>query len=340
MIAAPPNLTGPPEKGPNARMDALSDILRVVGLTGGLYMEAEMTEPWAVVGQVAPELCRPFMVQPQRVVGFHYVLEGACDLRIGDELLMHVGPGQAVMLPRNEMHVLCSGHRVPPIPASEVIRPPEAFGVHRSIFGGGGAKTRLVCGFMGGNEQLQPLLASLPSAILVDVPNLPGGDWIAGTFTYAARTLSNGDAGTATVVAKVSELLFVETLRQHLATMPAEEIGWLAGLRDPTVSRALSLLHARVEEPWTTESLASAVNMSRSAFAERFTAVIGEPPMTYLANWRMQLARQMLLETNRNVAQIAYDVGYGSEAAFTRAFRREHDAPPAGWRKQQALATA
>jgi len=116
--------------------------------------------------------------------------------------------------------------------------------------------------------------------------------------------------------------------------MPADEIGWLAGLRDPVVSRALSLLHARVEEAWTTEDLANAVNMSRSTFAERFTAVVGQPPMTYLVGWRMQLARQMLLETNRTVAQIAYDVGYGSEAAFTRAFRREHNAPPSGWRKQ------
>jgi AraC-like DNA-binding protein len=318
-------------------MDALSDILRVVGLTGGLYMEAEMTEPWAVMGQVAPELCRPFMVQPQRVVGFHYVLEGAFDLRVGDEPVMRVSTGQAVMLPRNEMHVLSGRAPALPIPASEVIRPPETFGVSRAVFGGGGARTRMICGFMGGNEQLQPLLASLPSAILVDVANLPGGDWIAGTFTYAARTLANGDAGTATVVAKVSELLFVETLRRHLATMPAGEIGWLAGLRDPVVSRALSLLHARVDDAWTTEDLASAVNMSRSAFADRFTAVVGEPPMTYLARWRMQLARQMLLETNRTVAQIAYDVGYGSEAAFTRAFRREHDAPPAGWRKQAPL---
>jgi AraC-like DNA-binding protein len=334
MIGTPPILTGPPEPRPHVGVDALSDILRVVGLTGGLYMDAEFTEPWAVMGQVAPELCRPFMVQPERVVGFHYVLEGAFDLTVEGRPAIRVSAGQAVMLPRNEVHVLSGGPRVAPISAAEVLRPPEAFGVARTNFGGGGARTRMVCGFMGGNAQLEPLLASLPSAILVDVSNLPGGDWIAGTFTYAARTLSNGDAGTATVVAKVSELLFVETLRRHLATLPEDEIGWLAGLRDPVVSRALSLLHARVDDPWTTESLASAVNMSRSAFAERFTAVVGEPPMTYLNGWRMQLARQMLRQTNRTVAQIAYEVGYGSEAAFTRAFRREHHAPPAGWRRQ------
>jgi AraC-like DNA-binding protein len=315
-------------------MDALSDILRVVGLTGGLYMEAEMTEPWAVVGQVTPELCRPFMVQPQRVVGFHYVLEGGFDLIMGSGERTYVGPGQAVMLPRNEEHTLSGGEGARPIPAAEVVRPPDAFGVHTSAFGGGGARTRLVCGFMGGNAQLQPLLASLPPVILVDVPNLPGGDWIAATFTYAARTLSHGDAGTAAVVAKVSELLFVETLRQHLATAPTQEIGWLAGLKDPVVSKALSLLHARVDDLWTTESLAAAVNMSRSAFADRFTALVGEPPMTYLGNWRMRVARQMLLESNRTVAQIAYEVGYGSEAAFTRAFRREGGAPPATWRRQ------
>lgn len=320
-------------------MDALSDILRVVGLTGGLYLEAEMTEPWAVIGQVAPELCRPFMVQPQRVVGFHYVLEGAFDLRVGNEPPIRVTQGQAIMLPRNEMHILSAGPPMTPLPASEVVRPPGAFGVGNAAFGGGGARTRLVCGFMGGNEQLYPLLASLPSAILVDVVNLPGGDWIAGTFTYAARTLANADAGTATVIAKVSELLFVETLRRHLAALPPDAVGWLAGLRDPTVSRALSLLHARVEEPWTTEALARAVNMSRSAFADRFTSVVGEPPMSYLGHWRMQLACQMLLQSSRPVAQIAYDVGYGSEAAFTRAFRRARGAPPSGWRKHAGLAS-
>ncbi|CAN7436954.1 AraC family transcriptional regulator [Phenylobacterium sp. LjRoot225] len=315
-------------------MDALSDILRVVGLTGGLYLEAEMTEPWAVVGQVAPELCRPFMVEPQRVVGFHYVLEGGFDLDVGDLASARVSEGQVVMLPRNEMHVLRSGAKTTPLPAAEVVRPPEAFGVAGATFGGGGARTRMVCGFMGGNEQLYPLLSSLPSAIVVDVANLPGGDWIAGTLTYAARTLANGDPGTATVVAKVSELLFVETLRRHLAAMPEDAVGWLAALRDPVIGRSLSLLHARVDQAWTTEALAGAVNMSRSAFAERFTAVVGEPPMTYLAGWRMQLACQMLRDSIRSVSEIAFEVGYGSEAAFTRAFRRERGVPPASWRRQ------
>jgi AraC-like DNA-binding protein len=320
-------------------MDALSDILRVVGLTGGLYLEAEFTDPWAVMGQVTPELCRPFMVRPQRVVGFHYVLEGAFDLTMDGAQPMRVEAGQAVMLPRNDPHTLSGGGRASAIPAGDIILPPDALGVHKVLHGGGGARTRMVCGFLGGNQQLHPLLTSLPPAILVDVVHLPGGDWIAGTFTYAARTLANGDAGTATVVAKVSELLFVETLRRHLAALPPDEIGWLAGLKDPVVSRALSLLHARVDEAWTTEALASEVNMSRSAFADRFTAVIGEPPMTYLAGWRMQVARQMLLETNRTVAQIAYDVGYGSEAAFTRAFRRAGGAPPAVWRRQASAQT-
>ena len=315
-------------------MDALSDILRVVGLTGGLYLEAEMTEPWAVIGQVQPELCRPFMVQPQRVVGFHYVLEGGFDLQMDGQPVTRVAAGQAVMLPRNEMHILSGGAPVTPLPAAEVIRPPDAFGVSQATFGGGGDLTRMVCGFMGGNEQLAPLLSSLPPAIVVDVTNLPGGDWIAGTLTYAARTLANGDAGTATVVAKVSELLFVETLRRHLSALPDDAVGWLAGLRDPVISRALSLLHARVDEAWTTEDLAGAVNMSRSAFADRFTALVGEPPMRYLASWRMQLACQMLRSSSRSVSQIAYEIGYGSEAAFTRAFRRARGAPPASWRKQ------
>jgi AraC-like DNA-binding protein len=168
----------------------------------------------------------------------------------------------------------------------------------------------------------------------VDVAGLPGGDWIGRTFTYAAQTLGDGDPGAATVLAKLSELLFVESMRRYLSGLPPERTGWLAGLRDPAIGRALALLHARVEEDWTAEALAREVNMSRSAFADRFTAVVGQPPIRYLASWRMQLARHKLLETGSTISQIAYEVGYESEAAFTRAFRRDCGLPPAAWRKQ------
>ena len=163
---------------------------------------------------------------------------------------------------------------------------------------------------------------------------MPGGEWLTKSFTYAAENLASGDPGAATVMAKMSELMFVETVRYYLARLPPEQTGWLAGLRDQAIGRALSMLHARVNHPWTADELAAAVAMSRSAFAERFTQMIGVPPMRYLTNWRMQLAAGKLRDARMSIAQIAFDVGYESEAAFSRAFRREMGQAPAAWRKQ------
>jgi transcriptional regulator GlxA family with amidase domain len=195
----------------------------------------------------------------------------------------------------------------------------------------------MICGLLGGSAQLHPLLAGLPPVMTLNLSALPSGDWMARTFDYATQTLMEGAIGTATVMAKVSELMFVEALRRYLATLPPEETGWLAGLRDPVVGRALALMHARLSEDWTTEALAKEVNLSRSAFAERFTGFVGVPPMRYLLNWRMQVAKQKLRQTRLLVAQVAFEVGYESEAAFTRAFRRETGLPPAAWRTEKAV---
>ncbi|THD74215.1 MAG: AraC family transcriptional regulator [Phenylobacterium sp.] len=315
-------------------MDALSDVLRVVGLTGGVFMDAEFTEPWSVVGKVAPELCGLFMLQPAQVVCFHYVVEGGFELRLEGEPPCTVVAGEAVLMPRNDLHVLGSdGNRIP-VSMRELIEPPGPSGLIKVTHGGGGARTRLVCGFLGGAEEMHPLLASLPPVMKIDIAGMPGGDWIGRTFTYAAQTLGDGDPGAATVVAKLSELLFVEAIRRYLAGLPPAETGWLAGLRDPAIGRALSLMHGRVAEAWTSEALARAVNMSRSTFADRFTGILGQPPMRYLTAWRMQLARHRLAETRQSVAQIAFAVGYESEAAFNRAFHRECGSPPATWRRQ------
>lgn len=314
-------------------MDALSDVLDVVGLAGGVFLHAEFTEPWWVAGRVSPEACRPFMAPPQEVIGFHYVAEGRFLVRIEGEPDHEIGQGEAVMLPRNDMHAFGYGPSLPPILISDIIQPPNALGMAQIVHGGGGARTRLICGFLGGNDQLRPLLTGLPRVMPLRLADLPGGEWVEGGLAYAARTLADGQPGAGTVLTKISELLFTELVRHHLGSLPPEESGWLAGLRDPVIGRALQSLHARVSETWTTETLAREVNMSRSAFADRFTTVVGQPPMGYLTSWRMQLARQKLRETHANVAQIAFDVGYESEAAFARAFRRECGAPPAQWRR-------
>jgi|KBSSwiStaDraftv2_1062776.scaffolds.fasta_scaffold46428_4 AraC-like DNA-binding protein len=334
MTVPPELLTDPPGLRAMRRMDALSDVLRVVGLTGGLFLEAEFTEPWTIAGKVGPDACRPFMAQPRQVVCFHYIVEGGCELRLPDGATISIGTGEAILLPRNDLHLLGSRVDLPPVPANELLNGQQAEGLYKIQHGGGGARTRMICGFLGGNDELQPLLESLPSAMKIDFSAMPSGDWMGRTFAYAAQTLSQGDPGAGTVLAKLAELLFVESVRRYLATLSPDETGWLSGLRDPVIGRALSLLHTRVQEEWTAERLAHEVNMSRSSFAERFTAVIGHPPMRYLTRWRMQLARQRLRESRDTVAQVAFGVGYESEAAFTRAFRRECGSPPAVWRRE------
>jgi AraC-like DNA-binding protein len=313
-------------------MDALSDVLRLVGLTGGVFMDAQFTAPWSVSGKVSRELCRPFMVEPERVIAFHYVVEGDLTVTLQSGACWQLHAGEVVLLPHNDLHVFASAGGIAPVSVAGLIQPSAASGVVRIVHGGGGVRTRMVCGFLGGNAQLHPLLANLPPVMTLDLTGLPSGDWMARTFDYAARTLTEGDPGAATVMARVSELMFVEALRRYLAALPPEETGWLAGLRDPVVGRALSLLHTRISEDWTTDAVAKEVNLSRSAFAERFTALIGVPPMRYLTNWRMQVAMQRLRETRLMIAQIAFEVGYESEAAFARAFRRETGSPPALWR--------
>jgi len=314
-------------------MDALSDVLRLVGLTGGVFLDAEFTAPWSVCGKVAPELCRPYMAEPEYVVGFHYVVEGAFILTLDDGAPQRISAGELVMLPRNDLHVFGSAGGLAAIGVGVLMQKPAVSGVARIIHGGGGARTRMVCGFLGGNVQLHPLLINLPPVMTLELATLPGGDWMERSFAYAAQTLADGDPGAATVMAKMSELLFVEAVRRYLAALPPEETGWLAGLRDPAIGRALSLMHARLNEGWTADALAREVNLSRSTFADHFTTLIGVPPMRYLLNWRMQVARQKLQGAHRTIAQIAFEVGYESEAAFTRAFRRQFGLPPAVWRK-------
>jgi AraC-like DNA-binding protein len=314
-------------------VDALSDVLRLVGLTGGVFIDAEFTAPWSVSGKVAPELCRPYMVQPEYVVGFHYVTEGAFTLTLDDGASRRISTGELVMLPRNDLHVFASAAGLTAVGAGALMQKPGTSGVARIVHGGGGERTRMVCGFLGGNVQLHPLLVNLPPVLTLELDTLPSGDWMKGTFAYAAQTMTDGDPGAATVMAKMSELLFVEAVRRYLAALPLKETGWLAGLRDPAIGRALSLMHARLNEGWTADALAREVNLSRSAFADHFTKLIGVPPMRYLLNWRMQVAREKLQEANGAIAQIAFEVGYESEAAFTRAFRREFGLPPAMWRK-------
>jgi AraC-like DNA-binding protein len=316
-------------------MDALSDVLRVVRLTGGVFLDAHFSAPWSLSGRVDAMDFEPFLASPDQVIGFHYVVEGRLLAQVEGAPPAALKQGDIVLLPRNATHVLASALDLKPEPARDVVAQPPGAGIFSVRHGGGGEETHLVCGYLGSDgASNNPLLASLPKMLTLNVADTPGGAWIAQSFAYAAQQLAAAEAGAATIIGKLSELMFVEAVRRYIDGLPPQETGWLAGLRDPAVGRALALLHTKPAYPWTADEIAAAVNMSRSAFADRFTALIGAPPMRYLTGWRMQVAANRLRDTRQTVAQIAFAVGYESEAAFTRAFRREMGQPPAAWRRR------
>lgn len=317
-------------------MDALSDALRVVRLKGGVFLHAEFTAPWCLFSQIEPGDLASLMQSTDHLVLYHYVAEGRLQAQIPGHAPHHFEAGEVVIFPHNDGHLLGSHLDLPPVPSRDVVRAsPGGLWVIRH--GGGGEATRIVCGFLGCDRlDGNPLAASLPRVLRFDTRQGTAAAWMRSTLEFAAAEIAARRAGSETVLAKLSELLFVEAIRRHVEELPQEKSGWLAGLKDPFVSRALALLHARVGEPWTVDDLGREVGLSRSALADRFTRLIGEPPMRYLANWRLQVAAHQLRSSDAPMARIAEQVGYESEAAFSRAFKRSFGTPPAAWRRRAA----
>jgi AraC-like DNA-binding protein len=317
-------------------MDALSDVLRVAHLTGGVFMHADFSAPWCMAARVGPEHCRPAIGPASDLIPYHYIVEGELRIRIEDahEESLVLGAGDVVLLPRNDLHLMGSDLSLPPVAGNDIIQAPSDGGLFSIHHGGGGGRTRMICGFlgydsMGGN----PMIATLPSLLKLKAESGGAAEWIRSTFQYAAEELAAGRPGSETVLAKLSELLFVEAVRRYAEALPEGQTGWLAGLRDPYVARALALLHRDIARSWNVDVLSQEVGLSRSALAERFVRLIGMPPMYYLGSWRMQVANLKLRHTSASLAQIAEMVGYGSEAAFSRAFKKAFGTAPASWRR-------
>jgi AraC-like DNA-binding protein len=266
----------------------------------------------------------------------HFVADGHMQLRTRAVEAIDVCAGEIVLLPHNDQHTFGSSVHLAPVPAGDLIQPPQDGGLARIVYGGGGAKTQLLCGYFGCEMPFGPLLSALPPVLKLDVRSSASGAWIESSFRFAASEIAAGRLGSATVIAKLSELMFVEALSRFVASQPVERCAWLAGLRDAHIGRALAVLHARPTEPWTAESLAREIGMSRSVFAERFCSLVGQPPMQYLTLWRMHMAAQQLREGRCSVAQAGFAVGYESEAAFSRAFKRQFGASPGTWARGQA----
>ncbi|WP_277185670.1 AraC family transcriptional regulator [Caballeronia sp. BR00000012568055] len=326
-------------------MDALSDVLRHVRLSGAVYLNGEFTSPWCVVGQPSHEMSVTLLPRAERIVSYHLVTEGSCWAALSDDLAsaIRVDAGELLVVPQGEAHLMGSSLEHQPAPAevlvSTYLRTSPGDVMKLDYGGGSEPRTRLICGFLGCDDTLtNPVLSALPRLFKVDMRNDPQSAWLESSLRLAAVEAAEGRVGSAIVLARLSELLFVEAVRRCIDALPEDRRGWLAGVADRFVGRALAMLHAQPAHNWTVDEIARKVGLSRSALAQRFTQLLGQPPMQYLARWRLQIAAQELRNGTRSLAAIAEHVGYESEAAFNRAFKREFGMPPASWRRSHAVA--
>ncbi|RDL46895.1 RCS-specific HTH-type transcriptional activator RclR [Ensifer sp. M14] len=302
-------------------------------LTGGIFLDADFNAPWCVTAKVGPEDCSPFTPEPRHIIAYHYVTAGRCLLKVGNQPPVPVESGDIVVLPRNDGHIIGSAMNLRPVSAEHLIQVEPDGGLAKIVYGGGGERTHILCGFLGNDLPHNAFISMLPSVLKLNVAEGASGSWIESSFRFAAKELTEGQAKSSPILAKLAELLFMEAVRRYFTSLPPAANAWTAAMPDPIVGRALGLLHGQIARRWTTEDLAQEVAMSRSAFADRFTRVIGEPPMRYLARQRFEQAAAQLSESADAIARIAFDVGYESETAFNRAFRREYGIPPAAWRR-------
>ena len=317
-------------------MDALSETLRVVRLVGAIFINARFTAPWCYQSPSADSAAPLLEPAAERVVIFHLITEGECFVELGDEPPMHLSAGDVVVFPQGHAHRMNSQPGLPPAKGAhlaEVLsRRPRQL-----AYGGGGPTTRLVCGYLACDARLaRMLLAGLPPVVRVNVRGSNAGIWLEASVRYALGEARSPRPGGEGVLAKLAEVLFIEVLRLYMNEQSAGRTGWLAGVGDRIVGAALSALHKHPAHAWTVEELAHAAGTSRSVLAERFQNLVGSSPIQYLTQWRMLLAANLLCRSNVPLARIAEDVGYQTDTAFSRAFRREFGSPPAAWRRSQS----
>ncbi len=320
-------------------MDALSQTLRVVHLVGAMFLQARFTAPWCYQSphaDVAAPLLEP---QAERVIIFHLITEGECFVEMPEGPPVQLMAGDVVLFPHGDAHRVTSQPGLPPASGarlSEVLsRRPRAL-----AYGGGGAPTKLVCGYLACDDRLaRMLLSGLPPLLRVNVRGSPAGLWLEASVRYALAEARSPRPGGEGVLAKLAEVLFIEVLRLAMQDPARPAAGWLAGVGDRVVGAALAALHERPAEAWTLDELARTAHSSRSVLAQRFQELVGQSPMQYLTQWRMLLATNLLRRSNVPLSRIAEEVGYQNDTAFSRAFRREFGTPPSAWRKSRLAGT-
>lgn len=316
--------------------DALSDLLRTVRLTGATFFNVAAQDAWAVGSPDPAAILPKILPGADHLIAYHVVTAGQCFACPLDGEPIALEAGQVVVFTRGDAHVMSSspGMYADP-PTTDVLDIAFAGRMPFQIncANGGPGTTNLVCGYLACDSQpFNPLLKALPLVIKAGDPKGGEMDWLGHFIRFAVAEVADKRAGGDTVLTKLSELMFVDVLRRYIESLPPENKGWLAGLRDPIVGRALSQIHDKPAHDWTIEALARQSGASRAVLAERFTALVGIPPMRYLAKWRMQIASELLTSGGANMARIADEIGYESEAAFSRAFKKMVGVPPSAWR--------
>jgi len=320
-------------------MDAFSEILATTKLQGALFFRGEFSAPWFIDSPPSQILGTALAPGASHLVVFHLLLEGAAKVLLLDDHLLDLVAGDIVVFPHGDAHKMMSMDGNCQVEDAAVFRKVRARDLTPLRLGGGGEMTRFVCGYMACDRfACRPILEGLPTMLKVNIRSDQSGKWLESSILHLLEEAASGKPGSEALLAKLSEALFVETLRRYVAGLRAEETGWLAGARDPIVGKSLAILHNRVDYPWTIAELAKEVGLSRSALVERFSKFLTVPPMTYLTRWRLQLAARALTTTSRGTSDIAADIGYGSEAAFNRAFKRQFKQPPARYRRESRQA--
>ena len=323
-----------PDRPQSQPMDALSDVLRAVRLTGALFFDILASAPWVAETPAGETVVGAMFPGSEHLISYHVIIEGSGWAEVPGEAPMRLAAGDVIVLPHGDTHVLASEPGLRRAPELSLYRQPVdgRLPVRLSMGEESGEPTRIVCGFLGCDARpFNPLLTALPRVFRVSDSD---GGTLCAYMRFALAESHEDRIGSEGVLGRLSELMFVDAVRRYLETLPPERTDWLAALRDRYIGRALGALHRQPGRDWTLDALARDVGLSRSALAERFTAFVGMPPMRYLTDWRMQLAANQLLTGSENVAVIAHRVGYESEAAFSRVFKKRTGASPTAWRRR------
>lgn len=317
-------------------MDVLSEVLRAVRLEGALFFNAEFSAPWCISEPRSNVIASHLSPGAGHLILYHFLTEGRAFARLSDGRREELSAGDIVIFPHGDDHFLGNGAPERPVDSLKTFAKNLTEGLKLVRFGGGGEVTRIVCGYLVCEPRLSEVfLAGLPEMLKVRVSDGPSGEWLEHSIRFSVGEGGGSGAGSTLVLARLSEVLFVETLRRYINGLPPGRTGWLAGARDPAAGLALALLHREPAHPWTVSELARRVGLSRTRLAERFRHFLEESPMAYLTRWRLKLGAELLLSTEDSVAAVAAAVGYGSEATFNRAFKREFDCPPAQFRRRR-----